>query len=290
MTDNGSGYVATRLRRYLPRARARAICAPGRYTPRTNGKAERFIQTLLREWAYARPYRTSNQRTKRLDPVAALLQPPTTPLGPDEASPSKPLLPALLVIVASILLSWPRAGHSQELFACVRAANGNIRMVASPSECKARSETAVSWNVVGPEGPAGPPGSGSVSLFEANGHEIGLFLGLTNGDHPLVYVREPGVTLSLFPSGLGLSTFGLNGVAFLEANCQGQPYLITHELDQRAAQLFCLSGCQSNDRFFFATPGVSAQVIMRASILTGGGCFEGVFSSLLVPAVEVLSR
>src|SRR5207302_528706 len=29
------------------------------YTPRTNGKAERFIQTLLREWAYVRPYRSS---------------------------------------------------------------------------------------------------------------------------------------------------------------------------------------------------------------------------------------
>jgi transposase InsO family protein len=30
------------------------------YTPKTNGKAERFIQTLLREWAYALPYRSSN--------------------------------------------------------------------------------------------------------------------------------------------------------------------------------------------------------------------------------------
>jgi len=38
------------------------------YRPRTNGKVERFIQTLLREWAYARPYRTSNQRTRRLHP------------------------------------------------------------------------------------------------------------------------------------------------------------------------------------------------------------------------------
>ena len=38
------------------------------YRPETNGKAERFIQTLLREWAYARPYRTSNQRTKHLAP------------------------------------------------------------------------------------------------------------------------------------------------------------------------------------------------------------------------------
>ncbi len=32
------------------------------YTPRTNGKAERFIQTMLREWAYGRPYTSSAQR------------------------------------------------------------------------------------------------------------------------------------------------------------------------------------------------------------------------------------
>jgi transposase InsO family protein len=36
------------------------------YTPRTNGKAERFIQTALREWAYARPYQNSNQRSQEL--------------------------------------------------------------------------------------------------------------------------------------------------------------------------------------------------------------------------------
>lgn len=38
------------------------------YTPRTNGKAERFIQTALREWAYARSYQNSAQRTEQLDP------------------------------------------------------------------------------------------------------------------------------------------------------------------------------------------------------------------------------
>ena len=32
------------------------------YTPRTNGKAERFIGTLLNEWAYANAYRTSVAR------------------------------------------------------------------------------------------------------------------------------------------------------------------------------------------------------------------------------------
>src|SRR3954467_14862867 len=36
------------------------------YTPRTNGKAERFIQTSLREWAYARAYNTSDERTAEL--------------------------------------------------------------------------------------------------------------------------------------------------------------------------------------------------------------------------------
>lgn len=38
------------------------------YTPRTNGKAERFIQTALREWAYAKPYRTSRGRAGALGP------------------------------------------------------------------------------------------------------------------------------------------------------------------------------------------------------------------------------
>lgn len=36
------------------------------YTPRTNGKAERFIQSALREWAYARAYHRSAQRTYEL--------------------------------------------------------------------------------------------------------------------------------------------------------------------------------------------------------------------------------
>ena len=36
------------------------------YRPRTNGKAERFIQTMLREWAYGRIYGSSNERTAQL--------------------------------------------------------------------------------------------------------------------------------------------------------------------------------------------------------------------------------
>ncbi len=37
------------------------------YTQRTNDKAERYIQTALREWAYARTYRNSAERTTLLD-------------------------------------------------------------------------------------------------------------------------------------------------------------------------------------------------------------------------------
>jgi transposase InsO family protein len=66
MTDNGSGYrsilhaVACR-RLGLRHLRTRP------YRPRTNGKAERFIRTLLGGWAYGALYRSSSQRTRALD-------------------------------------------------------------------------------------------------------------------------------------------------------------------------------------------------------------------------------
>jgi transposase InsO family protein len=65
MTDNGSCYIAHRYRRALTELGLRQLrIKPGR--PRTNGKAERFIQTLLNEWAYARIYGSSAERTAAL--------------------------------------------------------------------------------------------------------------------------------------------------------------------------------------------------------------------------------
>ena len=66
LTDNGSGYrsavhaIACRTLgiRHL---RTRA------YRPQTNGKAERFIRTMLGSWAYGAIYRTSDERTRALD-------------------------------------------------------------------------------------------------------------------------------------------------------------------------------------------------------------------------------
>ena len=61
MTDNGSCTRSGLFRAALAGRGIRHLRTRP-YTPRTNGKAERFIQTSIREWAYARPYRTSVER------------------------------------------------------------------------------------------------------------------------------------------------------------------------------------------------------------------------------------
>jgi transposase InsO family protein len=67
MTDNGSAY---RSNAHAIACRELAIrhLTTQPYRPRTNGKAERFIQTLTRRWAYGRTYNTSTERTAALDP------------------------------------------------------------------------------------------------------------------------------------------------------------------------------------------------------------------------------
>ena len=67
MTDNGSAYRSTLFAKALQAAGARHVRTRP-YTPRTNGKAERFIQTSLREWAYGRPYACSDDRAKAIKP------------------------------------------------------------------------------------------------------------------------------------------------------------------------------------------------------------------------------
>ncbi len=67
LTDNGVSY-----RSYAFAGRCRELGLKHRrtrpYTPRTNGKAERFIQTALREWAYARTFQNSQEREQNLAP------------------------------------------------------------------------------------------------------------------------------------------------------------------------------------------------------------------------------
>lgn len=65
MTDRGSCYRSAAFNKACKRLGIRHIYTKP-YTPKTNGKAERFIQSSLREWAYATAYQTSEQRKAEL--------------------------------------------------------------------------------------------------------------------------------------------------------------------------------------------------------------------------------
>jgi transposase InsO family protein len=65
MTDNGACYKAFAFRDACRELGIKHIRTKP-YTPKTNGKAERFIQTALREWAYAKAYPTSDRRAEEL--------------------------------------------------------------------------------------------------------------------------------------------------------------------------------------------------------------------------------
>jgi len=91
LTDNGNCYRSKAFKVTIAELALRhRFTRP--YTPRTNGKAERFIQSALREWAYARAYRRSEHRSYELArwlhgynwhrPHASLAgQPPVSRLG-----------------------------------------------------------------------------------------------------------------------------------------------------------------------------------------------------------------
>lgn len=65
LTDNGAGYKSKAFRR-MAKALGVKHSRTRPYTPRTNGKAERFIQSIQREWAYVRPYPDSGARRRAL--------------------------------------------------------------------------------------------------------------------------------------------------------------------------------------------------------------------------------
>lgn len=67
MTDNGPAYRSRDFTELIKAAGLRHLRTKP-YTPRTNGKAERFIQSSLREWAYARSFTTSAEREAALWP------------------------------------------------------------------------------------------------------------------------------------------------------------------------------------------------------------------------------
>jgi transposase InsO family protein len=70
LTDNGSSYRSHQFRAACGQLEIKHHRTRP-YTPRTNGKAERFIQTALREWAYAKHWKDSDERDHHLQPWTA---------------------------------------------------------------------------------------------------------------------------------------------------------------------------------------------------------------------------
>jgi transposase InsO family protein len=66
MTDNAFAYTQSKAFKQLLWQRAISHLRTRPYTPRTNGKVERFHQTLMREWAYALQYASSDARAQAL--------------------------------------------------------------------------------------------------------------------------------------------------------------------------------------------------------------------------------
>ncbi len=66
MTDNAWCYARRRAFRALLERHGIRHLTTEPYRPRTNGKVERFHQTLAREWAYGRPYASSRHRERAL--------------------------------------------------------------------------------------------------------------------------------------------------------------------------------------------------------------------------------
>ena len=90
MTDNGFSYVKNRsLRELLARRGIRHLTTQP-YRPRTNGKVERFHQTMAREWAYGLAYRSHRRPQPGAATLARPLQPATATQLARRPTPDQP--------------------------------------------------------------------------------------------------------------------------------------------------------------------------------------------------------
>lgn len=94
MTDNGSAYRSRAFAAVIAQHELRHLRTRP-YTPRTNGKAERFIRTLLSEWAYAQAYRTSLVRALALTRYLGYYNTARPHMGINGATPRQKLAATL---------------------------------------------------------------------------------------------------------------------------------------------------------------------------------------------------
>jgi hypothetical protein len=119
-------------------------------------------------------------------------------------------------------------GANNTVFACVKNSNGAVRIVGPNGHCK-DSESAMQWNITGPQGPTGPTGSqgvGAPLLVDAMGQSIGTYL--ISGD-PKVIIKVGNTPVAI----LADSSFDSTGIEFFHdsSDCSGPRYLSYGETD-----------------------------------------------------------
>jgi hypothetical protein len=171
------------------------------------------------------------------------------------------------------------AANAEELVACVHASKGTLRIVASASACSPRKETAVTWNVAGPEGPsgpAGPPGpSNALSVVDANGQSLGLLVGIQRGFSFTVFLPALESSVEIHRSG-NVAPSGSSW--FAEPGCTGQAFV-----DSDDAHLIWVSP----ERFFVPRVEPEKSVTVKSRLDSDGECVDDESQENAVPADEV---
>jgi len=117
-----------------------------------------------------------------------------------------------ICLIILIIGGLPQLSHASEIYGCVlKGGYGLLRIVSNPSQCN-RSETAISWNQVGPQGPKGD--TGAAGTAGANGHSPTVSMsgdqitvdGVITGSHLTGPAGPTG------PSGTGSGVDGLSSV------------------------------------------------------------------------------
>jgi hypothetical protein len=198
----------------------------------------------------------------------------------------------LCIGISALLHGAAGPARAQELFACVTTKTGSLRMVASPAECNATRETAVSWNMVGPQGPQGPAGpqgaqgqqgpqgpegepgppGGGFYLYDATGTRIGPM-----APSGFVYLASVSA-FALVTMGGSVHATESQWVFFDEANCEGKGFV-------PFARRLLENG--STPRYFVGTAPIVVASFESALVPAMGECIAYLETHEAFPATEI---
>jgi hypothetical protein len=173
---------------------------------------------------------------------------PSNPKSREGIMRRSSLLFLAICVVVSLI---PAPSYSESINACINNRSGAMRIVTDPAQCK-KTERPLSWSTVvgapgpqgeqgpkGEQGPTGqkgdpgpkgdkgelglqgPPGTGSVIAFDANGIEIGSVI-----DTNTFFVSSLKRIISINTIDTGFNSFGSPTVYYKQEACQGTPYVV----------------------------------------------------------------